>query len=221
MVASGTEVIENLTSGFPTNKITILYGPAASGKTTGCMLATIECLKQGKKVIYIDTENGFNMERFNQLSSEDMVKTDNLFLLRINSFEEQTEMFNKLGDLASNDKTPLIIIDSLGKHYRLELKNNHYQANNAMKKQLLSLKDLCSSGKTIIVTNQVYQDIDNHNAIKMVGGGWVKGYGDCVIELEKTHSDERFAVLRKQADKDEEIMKRVRFDILEKGMFLV
>ena len=51
--------------------IKLIYGPAAAGKTTYCLLTSISMAKKGKKVMFIDTENGFSIERLKQLCGPD------------------------------------------------------------------------------------------------------------------------------------------------------
>ena len=71
-----------LGEGESKHHINLIYGPAASGKTTYCLSASIFMAKKGAKVIFIDTENGFSIERLKQLCGGDYRKIiDNLFLL--------------------------------------------------------------------------------------------------------------------------------------------
>ena len=49
--------------------INLVYGEAATGKTTLALMLACDFSKFSK-VIFIDTENGFNFERFKQISQE-------------------------------------------------------------------------------------------------------------------------------------------------------
>ena len=51
-------------------EVTCIYGPAASGKTTLALMACVEAAKEGKKVLFIDTEEGFSVDRFKQISGD-------------------------------------------------------------------------------------------------------------------------------------------------------
>ena len=57
-----------LFGGYDKDIITTIYGPAGSGKTNFCLLAAVSQAKKQKKVIYIDTEGGFSIDRVKQLS---------------------------------------------------------------------------------------------------------------------------------------------------------
>ncbi|MBN2421651.1 AAA family ATPase [Candidatus Woesearchaeota archaeon] len=219
MLNPGTDAIKKLIDNYYPN-LNMLYGPAASGKTTCCYLASIECAKLGKKTIYIDTENGFNTERFAQLAGDDSTGfLKNIFLLKINSFNEQRDFFRKLPELASNKKIKLIIVDTIGKHYRRALKENHYMANNAMLKELRILKEISAKNKIILIANQVYQNIEKYNEVNMVGGNLVKEKMDCLVELQKTVYNNRYAVLRKYFDENFKLNEKIKFEITEKGIF--
>ena len=67
-ISSGSKIMDELLDGgYETDIINTFYGPAGSGKTLIAMLAIIPVVKSGKKVIYIDTEGGFSVERFKQI----------------------------------------------------------------------------------------------------------------------------------------------------------
>ncbi|MBD3204404.1 AAA family ATPase [Candidatus Woesearchaeota archaeon] len=221
MVEPGTPVLKNLIDSYKKKKITMIYGPGASGKTTCCYLCSIQCAKTRSSVIYIDTENGFNSERFSQLAGEkcaDFLK--NIFLFRINDFNEQIKIFKKLKKFCSNDKLQVIIVDTIGNHYRRELKKDYKKANREIMIQMKILEEIASeNNKIILLTNQVYQNIEKQNEITLVGGNMMKCTGDCLIELKKTHDNDRFAVLRKDYDSDDPLEKKVKFEIREKGIF--
>ena len=56
------KLLENdLPKGFFIGPNTI-FGKSATGKTTLCMQAALIALKEGKKVVFIDTEEGFSFE---------------------------------------------------------------------------------------------------------------------------------------------------------------
>ena len=56
-----------LHGGYEDDVVTVIYGEAASGKTNFCLMAAVSQAKKGNKVIYVDTEGGFSVERVKQL----------------------------------------------------------------------------------------------------------------------------------------------------------
>ena len=59
-----------LHGGYERGVITMIAGPPASGKTNFVLLAACSQAKKGNKVIFIDTEGGFSVERVKQIVGE-------------------------------------------------------------------------------------------------------------------------------------------------------
>src|SRR3990172_327375 len=79
-----------LYGGYEAGVITMIAGPPGSGKTNFCILTACSQAKKSNKIIFIDTEGGFSVERVKQIIGEnykDILK--NFLLLEPKSFEEQ------------------------------------------------------------------------------------------------------------------------------------
>jgi len=234
---------EFLSGGYEEDIITTLYGPAGSGKTNLCIMAAVEQAKNGKKVVFIDTEGGFSVDRLRQLASEDCLK--NILLLKATNFSEQREMFNKLSEEMLGGKSysrysrgkenlnfrkdiGLIIVDSIAMLYRLEMGNARGEGdeskvnsiNRSLAWQLKVLSEISrKKAIPIIVTNQVYSDFVRDPTVEerkvhMVGGDLLKYWSKCIIEL-KREREKRKAVLRKHRSIGE---KELIFYITDKGI---
>ncbi|WP_256443537.1 hypothetical protein [Candidatus Nanopusillus massiliensis] len=71
-ISTGVYPIDKLLDGgIETDIITSFYGPSASGKTNIAIRNSYNVSRLGKKVIYIDTEGGFSLERLKQIAKED------------------------------------------------------------------------------------------------------------------------------------------------------
>ena len=68
--AGSYELNRFLEGGYETDVITMIVGPAGSGKSNFCLLTAVSQAKKGNKVIFVDTEGGFSLERVKQLSDE-------------------------------------------------------------------------------------------------------------------------------------------------------
>ena len=127
-IPTGSRILDNmLDGGYDPDIITTVYGPGGSGKTVLCLLCAINIAKDGKKVIYVDTEGSFSVERLKQITSSiniDYKKIlNNIVFLRPTRFEEQKKSFEKLKDIVT-DRIGLIIVDTIAMLYRLELGKN-------------------------------------------------------------------------------------------------
>ena len=156
--------------------INLIYGESATGKTTLAMQKSLEFSDKGK-VFFIDTENGFSTERIKKMRGDYKSLLKNILLFSPKSFIEQHEIIKGL----NNIKNSLIILDTLGCYYRLELKNNSFVTNKRIEKQLRILKEL-SKDNGILILNQVYQLNDK---IEMCGSNLVRKDCDFIYKLEK------------------------------------
>ena len=183
----------------------IIYGQAGSGKTTLCLLASIEQAKNKNKVLYLNTESQFPLERLNQLSNNGNI-LDYLIILKANNFKDQHEKIKIFKDLIKNKKISLIVVDTIGCHYRRLLKHNVELANSMLKIQLNILKEL-SKETPIIITNQVYSNMNG--SFEIVSGNLIRNYPSLLIRLQK---DPRRLIIENEK-------KEIRFEIGNGGVF--
>ena len=124
-IHSGSKVLDRmLDGGYEKDIITTIYGPAGSGKTILCMLCSVNVTRNGKKVIYVDTENNFSVERLKQVAPYDYNKIlSSMVFFKPVSFEEQKEAFDKLRGAVDN-RVGLIVVDTISMLYRLEIGKN-------------------------------------------------------------------------------------------------
>ncbi len=65
---SGSKILDQLLNGgYERDIVTTIYGPAGSGKTNLAILCATSAVRKGKKVVFVDTENNFSVERFKQI----------------------------------------------------------------------------------------------------------------------------------------------------------
>ena len=222
-IPTGSKVLdEMLYGGYEKDVITTIYGPAGSGKTVLCLLCSINIARSGKKVIYVDSEGGFSIERLRQIASHinwDYKKImDNIIFLKPTSFEEQKKSFEKLKGLV-NDKIGLIVVDTIAFLYRLELGKSEevYDVNRELGKQISCLTEIARNKNIpVLVTNQVYTDFDAKDRVNIVGGDILKYGSKCLLELQITPNNNRRAVLRKHRSLEPE--KELVFKIVDGGI---
>ncbi len=223
-ISAGAEVLDEfLNGGYEKGIITTVYGPSSSGKTNLCLICLIDVIKKtGKKVIYIDTEGSFSVERFKQLDPDYKKTAEKIIFIKPTNFEEQKRAFEKLNRLISeaNDGFGLVIVDSIAMLYRLELGKRQeeiYDVNREMGAQLAFLNEAARKNNLpVLITSQVYSSFEEKDKIKIVGGDLIKYGSKCLIELQKARNNIRKAILRKHRSLPEE--KEVAFVIKEEGI---
>lgn len=192
-------------------ELTMIYGEAASGKTTMAKLAAIEQAKNNKKVVYIDTEKGFSIERFKQLAGKDYQKIlDNLIIFRPDNLREQKKIMKDIMQLVETGKIGLVIVDTIGSIYRAELKLDEKYANRTIAENIKVFRWMAGKGVPVIITNQVYSDFSNN--IRNVGGNMIKDACDCVIQLIKSPRTFKIGT---------QLSKEFKFEIKDDGVYLI
>ncbi len=217
-VPSGSRILDRmLDGGYDSDIITTIYGPAGSGKTNLVLLASINIARKGKKVIYVDTEGSFSLERMKQIALDYKKLLGRFIFLKPTNFKEQKKSFERLKEIV-NDKIGLIVVDTIAMLYRLELGKSEgvYEVNRALGQQLSYLAEISRKKDIpVLVTNQVYADFKNKGRVSMVGGDLLKYSSKCLIELQMFHSGIRKAILRKHRSLSE---KEILFKIVEGGI---
>jgi len=220
IISSGSKLLDKILNGGFRSGITTIYGPSSSGKTTTCLLTSINQSNKNKKVLFIDTENGFSVERIKQLSGDNFKNIlDNIIVVKPKSFLEQEETIKKLNKTLDNFS--LIILDTITFFYRFEFANDLSQfksINSSLINQLKELKHFSKKHNVpILLTNQVYSDFNSRDDVKMVGGEILKRDSECIIKLQNTDTNiKEFTLIKHNSVKEK---KQIKFEIKEKGIF--
>jgi DNA repair protein RadB len=219
-VETGSEIIDKLLDGgFETDTVTTLYGPSGSGKTNICVIAAVKTARTGRKVVYIDSEGGFSVERMKQIAPSDYKELlERIIFLQPMNFEEQRNAFGKLSKLMDSD-VGIVIVDTISMLYRLEMgkTDDVYTVNKELGMQLSYLNEITRRKKIpVLVTNQVYSSFELGEGIKMVGGDILKYGSKCLVELQPGHRGIRKAILKKHRSIAED--REVMFKIVNEGI---
>ena len=203
-----------LGGGLETGIITNFYGAAGSGKTNIVIQAAVNCTKMGNQVVYVDAEGGFSVERFLQMHKKDALK--DIILIEPKSFDDQDQKICSIENIINN-RTGLIIVDSMVALYRLELRNDKISdVNRRLSKQFAVLSKIAREKKIIvIVTNQVYSDFETGD-LELVGRDIPKYSSKCLVLLEKIGNSKRRATLMKHRSRPEGIT--AEFEIKNEGL---
>ncbi len=221
-----------LFGGYENDVITMIAGPPGSGKTNFAILAACSQSRHGNKVIFIDTEGGFSVERVKQIVGDKYEEIlENILLLGPTNFDEQRQVFEKLLDKIKKEHAGLIIVDSMAMLYRLEIGDaiqsgegdKVKEINREVAMQMRMLAEIARKQKIpVIITNQVYGDFlsedDFRNGVErkmnIVGGDLFKYWCKCIIELKNDRGKK--AVLLKHRNLPE---KEIGFIIKNEGIF--
>ena len=189
---------EMLGGGIESGSLTLLYGEAGSGKTTICMILARDVIRQGKKVIYIDSE-GISADRLMQISGTDFETVmKNLLISDISSFDGQEVAVDKAIKMLNGDiGVGLIIIDSITSLYRPTGKEDDRSERKSLSGQSQKLSAAAREKKIpIVVTSQVYTDVGT-GVFESLGGHALMHNSKSIIRFDKIGTGMRRAVLIK------------------------
>ena len=222
-----------LYGGYEKDVITMIAGPPGCGKTNLAILVSCSQARKDNKVIFVDTEGGFSVDRIKQIVGDEHEKVlANIILLEPTSFEEQKKSFAKLLSQVKKGHVSLIIIDGMAMLYRLELgdavkskdSENIKKVNREIAEQMRVLAEIARKQQIpIIITNQVYGGFLSEEDWKkgveremnIVGGDLFKYWSKCIIEL-KNDRGKKKAILLKHRSLPQ---KEMSFEIRNKGVF--
>ena len=148
-----------INGGFTREELTLIYGEAATGKTTTAIQAAASSAKMRLKVIYVDSDRSFTQQRFRQIAgnqSKDISELISLFFPE--TFSEQRALIESL----ENYVTPslgMVIVDSISSLYRAAFSDTAsvFSLNRDLGRQLAYLGELASSHNiACIITSQVH-----------------------------------------------------------------
>jgi len=221
-----------LFGGYEEDVITMVAGSPGSGKTNLAILVACSQAKKGNKVLFIDTEGGFSVERVKQIVGENYKNyLENIVLAEPTSFSEQKKLFLKLLEKIKKEDIKLIIVDGMAMLYRLELGDAIQSkedskikfVNREVANQMRVLAEIARKKKIpVILTNQVYFGFQTEEEWKkgaeketnIVGGDLFKYWSKCIIEL-KFNKGKRKAVLLKHRSLPQ---KEFSFEIKNEGI---
>ncbi len=148
-----------LRGGFAKGEVTLIYGEAATGKTSAVIQAAIAAAKMKLKTIYLDSDHSFTQQRFHQIAGKESQDVSSLIMLFLpETFSEQRKLVESL----DNYITPslgLVVVDSVSSLYRAAFSTSEsiFNLNRDLTRQIAYLDELSSSHKiACIITSQVH-----------------------------------------------------------------
>ncbi|MBS7644101.1 AAA family ATPase [Candidatus Bathyarchaeota archaeon] len=192
-ISTGSHYFDRiLGSGFPSGRLTLIYGQAGTGKTTLVMQCAVNCARLGFKTIFVDSDGTFSVARLSQIAYHDInVVSPLIILFTPKVFEEQTQIIEQLESFVTH-QVALIAIDTITSLYRVRLgsQNDTFSLNRALNRQLAYLLQLARTHKiVIIVTSQVRSMFGNKIAeeqIEPVATRAVKFWAEIIVNLKST-----------------------------------
>lgn len=173
--------------GLPRGRVTEIFGPDASGKTTLCLHVLAEVQKIGGIAAFIDAEHALDVEYARKLG----VDVENLLVSQPDSGEQALEIAEVL---VRSGATDIIVIDSVAALVpRAELEGEMGDSHMGLQARLMSqalrkLTAIVSKSRTIFIfTNQIREKIGIMfgNPETTTGGRALKFYASVRLDIRR------------------------------------
>jgi recombination protein RecA len=176
--------------GIPRGRITEIYGPEASGKTTICQHIVAEAQKRGGVAAYIDMEHALDPN----YAARCGVDVQNLYIAQPDTGEQALEIADELIRSSALDA---VVIDSVAALVpRAEIEGEMGDSHMGLQARLMSqaLRKLAgaikSSNTAVIFTNQLRMKIGVMfgNPETTTGGNALKFYASVRLDVRRTQT---------------------------------
>lgn len=174
--------------GIPRGRITEMFGPESSGKTTIALSIVKNALKAGMKVLYDDPEFGIDFGYVKSIVGE--VDSDNLVIFQPETAEEAFQIAEKA---TNTGEFGLVVLDSLGALAPVKEKEDEFtDANVGLLSRLLTkwcrrnAFAIHKNNVAMLFINQVRDKIGAYvPTLETPGGRAIKHFSSLRIQLSK------------------------------------
>ncbi|MBP2146622.1 DNA repair protein RadB [Methanofollis sp. W23] len=204
-MSTGSAPLDDLLGGgLERRTITQVYGEPGSGKSTLAVMAAVACLRGREAVVYLDTE-GFSAERFAQVAGDEAnTLAERLYLYEPVDFTQEGLMIHECEALLRARKVGLIVMDSATALYRSELGKSRDGLRTLSRHMVVLLGYAKRYEVPVLITNQVYQDIDT-DVYFGLGGTALGHLSKAILRIEKRPGGVRRVVLEKHRSRPADI----------------
>ncbi|HUT05259.1 MAG TPA: ATPase domain-containing protein [Nitrosopumilaceae archaeon] len=169
MISTGLQKLDEfLSGGIPSSVITDIYGANGTGKTQLLLQISINVIKNGGTVLFLDTTGGFRPERILEMQKNqnlDFNILDKITVSRITNTSEQINLIKNLKQVNFS----LIAIDNITDLFSYEYKTEKsiFEKNSLFMKHLHDLSLMAMDNNIPIVITNMIRNIDDKNVENM------------------------------------------------------
>jgi DNA repair protein RAD51 len=163
MISTGLQKLDKfLSGGIPNGVIMDIFGGNGTGKTQLLLQLSINSIKNGGHVLYLDTTGGFRPERILQIQKQSKIQFDFLQQITVSRLTNTSEQIKSINDIQNNDFS-LVVIDNVTDLFSYEYKKNEstFKKNSLFMKYMHELSKLAITKKIpIVITNMIRNSED-------------------------------------------------------------
>ena len=198
---------------YTEGELTLIYGPASSGKTSLVTKIAYSEVLDGKAILFVSTENELFIER---LSDNDNV-LKRIVIVPIRDYSVQHFLITKaLSKIIREYGINVLVVDSITGLARGE--ENYAKATYMLKQQLASLLKEARAWKIpVILTSQVRAIIDEYEGYETSARSILEYWCSNIVRLSIIERGFREALIEKSSNPEVE-RKKFLFEIVGDGI---
>ena len=158
MISTGLQKLDDfLSGGIPDGIIVDIFGGNGTGKTQLLLQLSINSIKNGGRVLYLDTTGGFRPERILEIQKQSNKQVNFLEQITVSRITNTSEQIKSIKNFESNNFS-LIVIDNVTDLFSYEYKRDEsiFEKNSLFIKYMYELSKFAITKKIpIIVTNMI------------------------------------------------------------------
>jgi DNA repair protein RAD51 len=169
MLSTGLQKLDEfLSGGIPSSVITDIYGSNGTGKTQLLFQISINVIKNGGTILYLDTTGGFRPERILEMQKYQNLEVDILDKITVSRVTNTSEQINLIKNL-KHVKFSLIVLDNITDLFSYEYKTEKsmFKKNSLFMKHMHDLSLIAINEKIPIVITNMIRNIDGKDVENM------------------------------------------------------
>jgi len=169
MISTGLHKLDDfLSGGIPRGIIVDIFGENGTGKTQLLLQLSINSIKNGGHVLYLDTTGGFRPERILEIQKRSEKQINFLEQITVSRITNTSEQIKSIKDLESNDFS-LIVIDNITDLFSYEYKRDEstFEKNSLFMKYMYELSKFAITKKIPIIVTNMIRNIDGKEVENM------------------------------------------------------
>ena len=163
MISTGLQKLDTfLSGGIPNGVIIDIFGGNGTGKTQLVLQLSINSIKNGGNVLFLDTTGGFRPERILEIQKKSNLDINLLDKITVSRITNTSEQINSIKTLQEHNFS-LIVIDNVTDLFSYEYKNNKsiFEKNSLFMKYMHDLSAYAISHKIPIVITNMIRNMDD------------------------------------------------------------
>ncbi|MDH3617910.1 MAG: AAA family ATPase [Nitrosopumilus sp.] len=169
MISTGLQKLDKfLSGGIPSGAITDIYGANGTGKTQLLLQISINVIKNGGNILYLDTTGGFRPERILEMQKNQNLEINILDKITVSRITNTFEQINSIKNIKQG-KFSLVVIDNITDLFSYEYKSEEsiFKKNSLFMKYIHDLSLIAINNNIPIVITNMIRNIDDKDVENM------------------------------------------------------